>query len=430
MYVTRPLTHIKPLKPSAALRNLTADQAALRKEQRLQALMAKTARINDELRAQVQRLQQAAEAEPTSPSASGQPVCTSLSSDRLAGSVAGVSAAASRAGTGSEASCVLVRRCQLRPYQQTGVRWMVQLADSGLNGILADEMGLGKTVQTVVYIARRSYGWARRTMRSQAGAASRPPVFIVVCPLSVADGWIDSLARWLPCADVLRYQGPASERQAALATIRSGRTQGSCPIQLRMLEAESKRDTAADDMDGTDVEDVGDEANRGVRTHGPPSSRRSGTPTEEGCEWCESFPTLGHPTVIVTTYEMALRDETQLAKLRYDTLIVDEAHRLKNKSSRGRAALQALRTEHTFLLTGTPLQNGLLELWSLLNFVLPTLFASSDNFVQWFNAPFEGRQDMRCSTAPHTLPTQWPHSTMVDAPTQTAFKRSACDVVH
>lgn len=45
-------------------------------------------------------------------------------------------------------------------------------------------------------------------------------------------------------------------------------------------------------------------------------------------------------------------------------------------------------SRHRLLLTGTPLQNDLGELWSLLNFLLPTIFNSSDNFEQWFNAPF------------------------------------------
>jgi ATP-dependent DNA helicase len=64
---------------------------------------------------------------------------------------------------------------------------------------------------------------------------------------------------------------------------------------------------------------------------------------------------------------------------------VDEAHRLKNFNCRLIRELRSLRTENRLLLTGTPLQNSLTELWSLLNFILPDIFDSLDNFQSWFD---------------------------------------------
>lgn len=70
-------------------------------------------------------------------------------------------------------------------------------------------------------------------------------------------------------------------------------------------------------------------------------------------------------------------------------MIVDEGHRMKNHHCK---LTQVLNTHYLaprrVLLTGTPLQNKLPELWALLNFLLPTIFKSCSTFEQWFNAPF------------------------------------------
>lgn len=76
-------------------------------------------------------------------------------------------------------------------------------------------------------------------------------------------------------------------------------------------------------------------------------------------------------------------------KIRWKYMIVDEGHRMKNHHCK---LTQVLNTHYLaprrLLLTGTPLQNKLPELWALLNFLLPTIFKSCSTFEQWFNAPF------------------------------------------
>jgi ATP-dependent helicase STH1/SNF2 len=70
-------------------------------------------------------------------------------------------------------------------------------------------------------------------------------------------------------------------------------------------------------------------------------------------------------------------------------VIVDEGHRMKNSQSKFAETLATLyQSRHRLLLTGTPLQNNLPELWSLLNFLLPRIFSSVETFDQWFNKPF------------------------------------------
>uniref|UniRef100_A0A673XTW3 SWI/SNF related BAF chromatin remodeling complex subunit ATPase 2 n=1 Tax=Salmo trutta TaxID=8032 RepID=A0A673XTW3_SALTR len=97
----------------------------------------------------------------------------------------------------------------------------------------------------------------------------------------------------------------------------------------------------------------------------------------------------GKFNVLLTTYEYIIKDKQILAKIRWKYMIVDEGHRMKNHHCK---LTQVLNTHYVaprrLLLTGTPLQNKLPELWALLNFLLPTIFKSCNTFEQWFNAPF------------------------------------------
>ncbi|KAG2610394.1 hypothetical protein PVAP13_4KG098100 [Panicum virgatum] len=99
--------------------------------------------------------------------------------------------------------------------------------------------------------------------------------------------------------------------------------------------------------------------------------------------------------VLLTTYEylMNKHDRPKLSKIQWHYIIIDEGHRIKNASCKLNADLKLYRSFHRLLLTGTPLQNNLEELWALLNFLLPNLFNSSEDFSQWFNKPFESNGD-------------------------------------
>ncbi|XP_076275464.1 ATP-dependent helicase brm-like isoform X1 [Rhynchophorus ferrugineus] len=93
--------------------------------------------------------------------------------------------------------------------------------------------------------------------------------------------------------------------------------------------------------------------------------------------------------VLLTTYEYIIKDKGVLSKIPFKYMIIDEGHRMKNHHCK---LTQVLNTHylapHRLLLTGTPLQNKLPELWALLNFLLPSIFKSCSTFEQWFNAPF------------------------------------------
>ena len=100
--------------------------------------------------------------------------------------------------------------------------------------------------------------------------------------------------------------------------------------------------------------------------------------------------------VLLTTYEYIIKDRPVLSKIKWVHMIVDEGHRMKNAQSKLSVTLTSYyHTRYRLILTGTPLQNNLPELWALLNFVLPNIFKSVKSFDEWFNTPFAntGGQD-------------------------------------
>ncbi|GIL81977.1 hypothetical protein Vretimale_1453 [Volvox reticuliferus] len=89
--------------------------------------------------------------------------------------------------------------------------------------------------------------------------------------------------------------------------------------------------------------------------------------------------------VIITSYDMAMLDRRHLERHDWKLLVVDEGHRLKNYNCKLLKELRSLRTGSRLLLTGTPLQNNLRELWSLLSFCMPQVFNDVDKFLDWFD---------------------------------------------
>eukprot|EP00897_Mesotaenium_endlicherianum_P001443 jgi/Mesen1/1326/ME000013S00815 len=109
----------------------------------------------------------------------------------------------------------------------------------------------------------------------------------------------------------------------------------------------------------------------------------------------EEYGGEGKFNVMITHYDLIMRDKAFLKKITWSYLIVDEGHRLKNHESMlARTLVSGYHIRRRLLLTGTPIQNSLAELWSLLNFLLPAIFNSSSKFEEWFNAPFADKAEV------------------------------------
>lgn len=89
--------------------------------------------------------------------------------------------------------------------------------------------------------------------------------------------------------------------------------------------------------------------------------------------------------VIVCSYEILNIERAQFRKINWQYIVIDEAHRIKNEKSKLSESVRQMTSKKRLLLTGTPLQNNLHELWALLNFLLPDIFGDSDTFDTWFN---------------------------------------------
>jgi len=130
---------------------------------------------------------------------------TALPTEVIAeGSLAGLLARLREAPAAGEAGAPRGFNGRLRPYQERGLGWLVQMSDLGLGACLADDMGLGKTIQLLAYLLHR---------RAARPGDRRPA--LIVCPTSVVGNWEREIARFSPSLPVVRHYGPDRARSAA-----------------------------------------------------------------------------------------------------------------------------------------------------------------------------------------------------------------------
>nr|CEL68542.1 TPA: SNF2 family N-terminal domain-containing protein,putative [Neospora caninum Liverpool] len=226
----------------------------------------------------------------------------------------------------------------LHSYQEDGVLWLVDHYLNDVGAIVADEMGLGKTLQSLAFVC-----WLNEVR--QLGRPS-----LVVCPLSVVSSWEAQLREFVATAPpyIRISEGPDHGRRSA--------------SNLRVLtyvgtaeERHCIREKVADYM---------------IRQSPQAASRRNQAAPFD---------------LLLTTYETLMCDMPFFSMFEWECLFFDEASRLKSKNSKRRNAfLHRLRRQHVVMMTGTPVEKNLEELWSLLQFVQPDLFTSSTALVNAF----------------------------------------------
>uniref|UniRef100_A0A8C1P3B0 Chromodomain helicase DNA binding protein 4a n=1 Tax=Cyprinus carpio TaxID=7962 RepID=A0A8C1P3B0_CYPCA len=209
----------------------------------------------------------------------------------------------------------------LHPYQLEGLNWLRFSWAQGTDTILADEMGLGKTVQTAVFL----YSLYKE------GHSKGP--FLVSAPLSTIINWEREFEMWAPDLYVVTYVGDKDSRSV-----------------IRENEFSFE--------------------NNAIRGGKKPSKMKK--------EASVKF------HVLLTSYELITIDTAVLGSIDWACLVVDEAHRLKNNQSKFFRVLNNYPLQHKLLLTGTPLQNNLEELFHLLNFLTPERFSNLEGFLEEF----------------------------------------------
>lgn len=97
--------------------------------------------------------------------------------------------------------------------------------------------------------------------------------------------------------------------------------------------------------------------------------------------------------VMVTSYQMVVSDASYMQKMRWQYMILDEAQAIKSSQSSRWKTLLSFHCRNRLLLTGTPIQNSMQELWALLHFIMPSLFDSHDEFSDWFSKDIESHAE-------------------------------------
>ncbi|BGP61681.1 hypothetical protein NBRC10512_000688 [Rhodotorula toruloides] len=107
--------------------------------------------------------------------------------------------------------------------------------------------------------------------------------------------------------------------------------------------------------------------------------------------------------VVVTSYQLAVADEKYFNQVKWQYMVLDEAQAIKSASSARWKTLLGFRCRNRLLLTGTPIQNSMHELWALLHFIMPSLFDSHDEFSEWFSKDIEGSAENKGAMNEHQL---------------------------
>ncbi|KAG6867813.1 hypothetical protein C0993_010747 [Termitomyces sp. T159_Od127] len=101
--------------------------------------------------------------------------------------------------------------------------------------------------------------------------------------------------------------------------------------------------------------------------------------------------------VLITSYQLVTQDQQYFQRVKWQYMILDEAQNIKNSASVRWKTLLGFQCRNRLLLTGTPIQNSMQELWALLHFIMPSLFDSHDEFNEWFSKDIENAAENKGS---------------------------------
>lgn len=213
-------------------------------------------------------------------------------------------------------------------YQKTGVQWLAELYKQRVGGIVGDEMGLGKTVQLIAFIAAL-----------HSSKKLKRPV-IVVAPATLLRQWVSEFHRWWP------------------------------PLRVSILHSSGSgmlNPSAEDDYDLDHYRPVAGKSQSAAR------------------RIIRGVVDKGH--VLVTTYTGLQTYAEDLLRVEWEYAVLDEGHKIRNPNAEITVTCKELNTPNRVILSGTPVQNNLTELWSLFDFIYPMRLGTLVNFRTQFEIP-------------------------------------------
>lgn len=219
---------------------------------------------------------------------------------------------------------------KLRPYQEAGVKWLINHQANGLGACLADDMGLGKTLQTIALLSytkdknkkkpktKKKDGRQMTMFATEMQEHINPLQALIILPSSLVFNWKEEIKKFNKSLHVLEFIGTK---------------------RRKLLESLDKFD------------------------------------------------------IVLTTYHTVLRDVEKLKTINWEYVILDESQMIKNKESKMFKAINEIPSANRLSLSGTPIENSLSDLWSQMQFINPDMLGSFTFFKTHYLNPIEKHQD-------------------------------------
>ena len=242
-------------------------------------------------------------------------------------------------------------------YQKTCVQWLSELHSQSTGGIIGDEMGLGKTVQMISFLAGLHYS------KELSG-----PI-LIVCPATVLKQWCDEFHRWWP-----------PFRAVILHSIGEGMN------DRKKTKGKSRKRGIDDNDDLTDFDDLSDfEEEYSEKSNNNVKTLTKTKDNKKVRDLVNNIVKNGH--VIITTYAGVRIYAQYLLPINWGYVVLDEGHKIRNPDSFITITCKQLKTPNRIILSGTPIQNNLIELWSLFDFIYPGRLGTLPIFQRQFCIP-------------------------------------------
>ena len=229
----------------------------------------------------------------------------------------------------------------LLPHQEEGLAWAQQLWEEHYpGGLLADDMGLGKTLQVLCFLE-----WHHSKFRRQE--SQRKP-YLIVAPIALLENWAAEYPKFFD--------------KGALDFI---------TLYGRELQNYKIDPSEANNIQIPEIEGI--ERLKELR------KKRGALDVKR----------LQKADIVLTTYETVRDFQLDLGLIQWATVIIDEAQKIKTPGTLVTNALKALKTDFRIAMTGTPIENSLMDLWCITDFVAPGYLDSAKNFNTEFCRPLE-----------------------------------------